>query len=166
MKCLKIIFFVIVMTGLLSCGPVISTQTMSYVDPQITFQELIKDPDRYKGKTVVLGGRIIGTSVQPKETVIEILQQPLEYRQRPQNADVSFGRFLVRFPDYRDPAVYAPGRSITVAGQVAGREVRKLGQIDYGYPVLVSREAYLWKVEDVYAPEPQFHFGVGIGIFR
>lgn len=166
MRCLKFILSAIVLTGILSCGPVISKQTMSYVDPNITFQELIKNPDTYKGKTVVLGGRIVSTSVMPTESTIEILQQPLEYRQKPQNEDVSYGRFLVRFPDYRDPAVYAPGRSITVAGQVAGREIRKLAQIDYSYPLLIGKEAHLWKMEDIYSSEPQFHFGIGIGIIH
>ncbi len=150
---------------LIACGPVISKQVMSYVDPSISFQDLIKDPDRYKGKTVVLGGLIIGTSVRQNETWMEILQQPLESRQKPEDSDVSFGRFLVQFPDYRDPAVYSPGRAITVAGQVLGSQTRPLGQIQYRYPVLLAREAHLWKIES-YASEPRFTFGLGVGVFH
>jgi outer membrane lipoprotein len=148
-----------------ACGPIISKQVMSSVDPNISFQDLIKDPDRFKGKTVVLGGRIINTSVQEKETWIEILQQPLGSRQRPEDTDESHGRFLVRFDDYRDPAVYAPGRSLTVAGQVLGRSIRPIGQIQYSYPVLLAREAHLWRIED-YSAEPRFTFGFGVGVFR
>lgn len=150
---------------LVSCGPVISKQVMSSVDPSVSFQDLIKDPERFKGKTVVLGGRIIGTNVKTGETWMEVLQQPLDSRQRPEEADVSHGRFLVKFTDYRDPAVYSPGRAITVAGQVLGKEVRPLSQIEYTYPVLLAREAYLWRIEQ-YPSEPRFHFGVGVGVFH
>jgi len=153
------------MTFIISCGPVISKNVMSYVDPSISFQDLIKNPEKFKGKTVVLGGRIINTSVKPEETWMEILQQPLGSRQNPEDTDVSYGRFLVKFTDYRDPAVYSPGRSITVAGEVLGRQVRPLGQIEYTYPVLLSREAYLWKIES-YPAEPHFTFGVGVGVFH
>lgn len=150
---------------LVSCGPVISKEVMSSVDQAITFQDLIKNPDQYKGKTVVLGGKIISTLVKQNETWMEVLQQPLGSRQRPEDADVSYGRFLVKFTDYRDPAVYSQGRAITVAGQVLGKEVRPLSQIEYTYPVLLSKEAYLWKLEP-YPSEPRFHFGVGVGVFR
>jgi len=160
---LPVIFVLIILV--ISCGPVISKQVMSYVDPSISFQDLIRDPDKFKGKTVVLGGRIISTSVKPDETWMEVLQQPLESRQRPEDTDVSYGRFLVRFADYRDPAVYSPGRSITVAGQVLGKSIRPLGQIQYSYPALQAREAYLWKIES-YAAQPQFTFGVGVGVFH
>ncbi len=160
------IFIIVMLTGFaVSCGPVLSKQTMSYVDPSISFQELVKDPDRFKGKTVVLGGRIISTNVKTDETWMEILQQPLGSRQRPEDTDESYGRFLVRFSDYRDPAVYSAGRSITVAGQVLGRSIRPLGQIQYSYPALLAREAHLWKI-DAYGPEPRFTFGLGVGVFH
>ncbi len=160
----QVLFFSI--TFVISCGPVISKNVMSYVDPTITFQDLVKNPDRYKGKTVVLGGKIISTSVKPDETWMEILQQPLESRQRPEDTDVSYGRFLVKFMDYRDPAVYSAGRAITVAGQVLGREVRPLAQLQYSYPVLLAREAHLWKIESYYSSEPRFTIGVGVGVFH
>lgn len=162
---IRIPILFVLMSFVVSCGPVISKNVMSYVDPSITFQDLIKNPDKFKGKTVVLGGRIISTSVKPEETWMEILQQPLESRQKPEDTDVSYGRFLVKFTDYKDPAVYSPGRSLTVAGQVLGKQIRPLGQIQYSYPVLLAREEHLWKIES-YASEPRFSFGFGVGVFH
>lgn len=156
----------VLMTFVTSCGPVISKNVMSYVDPSITFQDLIKNPDKFTGKTVVLGGKIISTWVKTNETWMEILQQPLESRQRPEDTDVSYGRFLVKFTDYRDPAVYSAGRAITVAGQVLGKETRPLAQLQYTYPVLLAREAHLWKIESYYSSEPRFTFGVGVGVYH
>jgi outer membrane lipoprotein len=160
----RVLLFILIVF-VISCGPVISKQVMSYVDPSISFQDLIKDPERFKGKTVVVGGRVISTSVKPGETWMEILQQPLGSRQKPEDTDASLGRVLVKFADYRDPAVYSPGRSITVAGQVLGKQIRRLGQIDYSYPALLAREAHLWEIES-YPSEPRFTFGVGVGVFH
>lgn len=147
---------------LTSCGPVISKQVMSYTDPNINFFQLINNPDFYKGKVVVLGGRIINTTVKKNETWLEILEQPLEARQRPKGTDETGGRFLVRYQDYRDPAVYAPGRSVTIAGEIMGKMVLPLGQGQYSYPVLYNRETYLWPVD--YGANPNVSFGFGLGI--
>jgi outer membrane lipoprotein len=69
---------------------------------------------------------------------------------------------LVRFQGFLDPAIYASGRKLTVAGQVEGKVVRPLKEINYTYPVLSAREHYLWRPEDVYSA-PRFGIGVGVG---
>jgi outer membrane lipoprotein len=93
---------------------------MSTVDKGISFPALQQNPDSYKGKVVVLGGQIITTTVKADETWIEVLEKPLDYQQRPSDTDKSSGRFLVRFQGFLDPAIYASGRKLTVAGQVDG----------------------------------------------
>jgi len=51
-----------------ACSPVISRQSLKEVDPTVTFQELLKDPDRYKGKWFLLGGEIVTTVIRDGET--------------------------------------------------------------------------------------------------
>ena len=106
----------------IACGSAIPKESLKQVDPEITFQMLIKDPDRYKGKVVLVGGQIVSTTVRESESWVEILQQPLDWKQRPQNTDVSYGRFLVRFQGFLDPAIYAAGKKITVLGEVLGKK--------------------------------------------
>jgi outer membrane lipoprotein len=155
-------FFTISLVGLLSaCAPVISKQSLREVDAGLTFQELIKDPDRHKGKVVLLGGQIVTSTVRDGETWVEVLQQPLNWQERPEDTDLSYGRFLVRFLDFRDPAIYLAGRKITVAGEVQGKKVLRLKEIEYHYPVLIPRESYLWKPEA--GGGPFFHIGIGVG---
>ncbi len=152
--------------ALSACAPVISKQSLGQADLNLTFQELQRDPERYRGKVVLLGGQILGTRVQETQTWVEVLQRPLTSRQRPKDTDVSYGRFLIRFLDFRDPAIYAPGRLITVVGEVQGGQVSRLGGTTYNYPVLVPREAYLWRPEEPGAgPLINFGFGIG-GVFR
>ena len=129
---------------LFACAP-ISRQSLRDVDSTISFQALLKDPEKYKGKLVLLGGQIMATTVGQGETWVEVLQHPLNWRQKPEDPDVSYGRFLLRFKDLRDPAVYTKGRMITVLGEVQGQRIMPFQKIEYTYPVLDPREFYLWK---------------------
>ncbi len=139
--------------------------SLKQVDREITYQDVAQDPDRYKGKVILAGGQIISTDVQPGETWVKVLQHPLDWRQKPKNTDVSYGRFLVRFPGFADPAVYAPGKDITVVGEVEGKKVLPIGGMDYSYPELIPRDQVLWNPET--GGGPLFQFGIGIGgVFR
>lgn len=148
-----------------ACAPVISDKSLREANLSVSFQELQKNPDAYLGKVVILGGVILSTTVKQGETLVEVLQQPLDRQYRPENRDVSYGRFIVVFQGFLDPAIYAPYRLITVAGEVTGKKVLPIREIQYTYPVLAAREHALIKPED-YRNEPQFHFGFGIGIIR
>ncbi len=147
---------------LCACAPVISQTTMSTVDRSVSFTALQQNPDAYRGRVVLLGGQIIATTVRADETWVEVLEKSLDYQQKPSDTDQSSGRFLVRFPGFLDPAIYAAGRKLTVAGQVEGKVVRPIKEIQYTYPVLDAREHYLWKPEDFYGG-PRFGIGIGVG---
>ena len=160
MKC-KILSIIILIGIITACTSAIPKESLKQVDPEITFQGLMKDPDRYKGKVILVGGQIISTTMREGESWVEVLQQPLDWRQRPQNIDVSYGRFLVRFAEFLDPAIYAGGRKITVLGEVLGKKVQPLNELEYTYPVLLAREHYLWKPETYGGPS--IYLGVGVG---
>jgi len=147
---------------LTACASVISKESLKKVDPELTFQTLIKDPEKYKGKVLLVGGPILNTTVREGETWVEVLQQPLDRKQMPRDTDESYGRFLVHFKGFMDPAIYAGGKKITVLGEVAGQKVMPLKEIEYRYPVLLSREHYLWKPEDFFGG-PSFNIGIGVG---
>jgi outer membrane lipoprotein len=154
-------FILGVMALLSACAPVISKQGLREAAPEITFQSLLQDPDRHKGKVVLLGGQIIATTLKEGETWIEILQKPLNSEQKPEDTDVSYGRFLVYFRDFRDPAIYSAERKITVLGEVQGKKIMPIKEMDYTYPVLIPREFHLWQPET--KSGPRFQFGIGVG---
>ena len=148
---------------LAGCAPVISKGALKKVDQGLGFEQLLKDPEAYREKTVLLGGNIIETKNLPDRTLIFVLQRPLGFRKEPTGEDVSKGRFIVYVPGFLDPAIYRHGRKITVAGSVLGKEVRPLGKIKYSYPVTEKKELHLWPAEESYVTEPGVHFGVAIG---
>jgi outer membrane lipoprotein len=136
---------------MLSCVP-LSKEILLQVDPALTFGDVQKNPDAYAGKMVLWGGVIIEAYNKQQETVLKVLQTELDYQKRPTRLDHSLGRFLIRQPDFLDPAIYKEGREITVAGKVAGKEVQPLGNSQYTYPVVAAKELYLWEWRPVYQP--------------
>jgi len=145
-----------------SCAPVISQQTLDRVDADIRFEDLLKDPEGFTGRTVLLGGRIIDTENYPEKTLIILLQIPLGFGGRPGSETGSRGRFILSVPGFLDPEIYRRGRRITIAGPVAGKEVRRLDEIQYVYPLIQQEELYLWPAGGVDG-ETRFRIGFGVG---
>jgi len=133
-----------------SCS-VISQRIRSESEPTITFEILLKEADKYRGKTVILGGYVLGISPEIKdltgETIIEILQTPLMLGDEPKSRDHSKGRFIVRHKGILEPERYGKDRKITVAGKLMGFK-------DEGVKVcqLESREIYVWPEFDEMIP--------------
>lgn len=147
---------------LAGCGPVLSDETLRQVDREIRFEDVAAGPSAYTGRSVVFGGTILAIENRQDRTVIEVLEQDMNSQLKPVDAEKSKGRFLVEFPDFKDPAIYGKGRLLTVAGKVKGTEERKLGERTYTYPVITPIEHYLW-TEERYYDQPRIGIGVGIG---
>ncbi len=165
----KVIVLVMVLFLLVcGCTSALSSGVLREADESIAFSDLQKEPGRYRGALVVLGGQILEVVVKEGETQVLVLQLPLGSQQRPDNAAASQGRFLVVYKRFADPLIYEKGRKITVAGVVEGGRVILLNDGPYTLPVLVERETHLWKSEEypAYAPDPAVQFGIGIGVSR
>jgi len=142
------------------CAPAFSPEAMDRVDRTVSFRQLQAAPDAYRGKWLLAGGIILETKNTQQGTAIEVLERPVDRRGRPIETDESAGRFLVTANRFLDPAVFHPGKRISLIGEVAGQEVRPLGEMQYRYPVLVPKEMNLWEPH----AEPQVSFGFGVGV--
>jgi outer membrane lipoprotein len=147
--------------SLTGCAPVISKQLRQQVAKDLTLGAVSKNPDAYKGKVVLWSGVII-SSVNLKEgTMIEVLQKPADMQGKPKDVDESEGRFLALNPGYLDIAIYNGGRKVTIVGEIQGKKVQSLGEIEYIYPLIKVKEIHLWPVEkeqSVYCPYPYWHY--------
>ena len=79
--------------------------------------------------------------------MIEVTQKLLDYWGKPRRTDATGGKFLIYYPAHLDPLVYAPEREITVAAEVEGTRSKALGDVEYAYPVVRSKELKLWPRE-------------------
>ena len=138
----------IAMLGLLisasGCATAISKGLRDQADRNINYGEVLKNPDTYRGVLVIWGGDILSTKNLKEGTLLEILQKPTDFEDRPKDVDQSAGRFLAMYQGYLDEAIYAKGREVTVAGKIQGRKVMPLGEITYTYPLIEAAEIYLW----------------------
>ena len=144
-------------------GPTIYYDYKEQVTEEITFSQVVQDPERHKGKTIYWGGTIVSTLNMEIGTQIEVLQKPLDSRKIPQKTDQSEGRFLVRYPQYLDPAIYAPKRDIVVVGKISGSRKKPLGEMEYNYPLISAKEVQLIK-EKPTKTQPSIGLGLGIGL--
>ncbi len=147
---------------LTGCAPVISSQSLSLVDREISFAELRQTPDRYIGKHFLLAGQIAGIWNSNEGSELEIVQFATDNRGEITDMSRSGGRFIARNAEFLEPAVYRNGLLVTVVGEMKGKKNMLIGDATYTYPVLVIREIYLWKPEEL--PKPTtFQFGIGFG---
>jgi len=155
------ILLILIILLLAGCATVISEPVLKDVDKTLKFTDIKKDPSAHKGSLALLGGRVIGVSNESNSTLIEVLQFPLSSRMKPRFSKDSEGRFLIRIKGFIDPLVYK-GRLITVVGAIVEPITRPLDKTEYRYPVIESRESYLWNFADERGLP--ISFGIGLGL--
>jgi outer membrane lipoprotein len=151
----SLFIFIFLLSG---CAHVISKDLRTKSDPSLTLTQVRQNPEAFKGKLVVWGGEIVETINQKDGTTqIEVFQKPLGWRGEPKGTVASEGRFLVSVDQYLDSYIYRRGKKITVAGEIQGEMIKPLGEMDYRYPLLLTRQYYLWP-EYYYHPYPYYYY--------
>ncbi len=117
----------------------------------VTLPMALACPDGCKGATVIWGGSILKTENTDEGTEITVLEAPLDRCYRPERLLASRGRFIAGTNGFLDPAVYKPGRRVTVAGRIVGLETRPLGKTQYAYPLVDIHQIHIWP-RVVYVP--------------
>lgn len=141
------------------CSPAIPREYLTKVDLSASYPVVQSNVQGYIGATVAWGGHVHEARNTPEGTYVEVIESPLNYANRPEEMDKTRGRFLVLYPGYAESARYAPGRAITVVGEVRGIRKLPLGEILYPYPVILRRYDRLWNP----STRPDVHLGIGVG---
>lgn len=108
----------------------------------------------FVGRQVRWGGTIVAVENKPQETWVELLAKDLGAFGRPQDTDVTQGRFLVRVEGFLDPEVYSVDREVTVYGAVESSIARMIGERPYNYPLIKAERIYLWPEYARYGDDP------------
>jgi outer membrane lipoprotein len=144
--------FMVLLISMVSCAHVISRQVRKQTNPDITFEEVLENPEEYTGQMLILSGVITEIKNTKEGTILEVLQTPANFRGKPADIEESEGRYLAIVERFLDPSTYAKGRSVTVAGKILGKRIQPLGKTEYTYPFIQATEIYLWPVEKTYYP--------------
>jgi len=126
----------------------------------VSFLTIWENPDAYKGRTVIWGGRILKTVNETNGGFVYVLQAPLDSQEWPKSTKFSQGRFMARSSSFLDPEVYRKGAKITIAGELSGTEAQNVDKTSYACPVVRLREAYFWSQDPAnYAGSPPWGWG-------
>ena len=108
------------------------------------------------GTIVRWGGEVVTVEPKPDVTCLQILSRELSTSGRPRQNDRSAGRFVACRQGFYDPAVFEPGREVTVTGEVSGTESRRIGEYEYPLPRVDAEVIYLWPERPDYVAYPAF----------
>ena len=156
MKTLTVILVVLLFPFFIVSCAVISPQIRDESIGPVNFKTLMQETDKFKGKTVILGGYILKTQNLTDKSVVKVLQAPLALGENPKSKDMSEGRFIIVQKGFLDPEVYKKDRKITVAGTIAGKVIEKVNHFAQPYLEIDSREIYLWPKDEYYYPQPYY----------
>ncbi len=147
MNTVRVILLLLGLPVLHGCTYAISSDVLRQADRSVTFKELQADPDVQGGKTVILGGTIVSIVNRKEGTLIEIAEKALDYWGKPIRTKKSGGHFQVLSARPLDTMLYAPGRDVTVAGEVVIPENRPPADRESPLVFLRARELKIWPRE-------------------
>ena len=144
-RTLLLIMLVFMFSVFYSCASreVISKEIKAEAE-RVPFKTLAKETERYKGKTVILGGYIIETKNISGVASMTVMQTPLGRDEMPVSHGRSEGGFLLSYNGHLEPEVYQKGRRTTVAGKVAGLAAEGIGNCPNPCVKLEYLQIYLW----------------------
>ena len=112
---------------------------------QIPIFQVLGDPESFKGKDLLWGGRVVGVVRTGKEVIIQIDKRPLNENGKPIEDNIAEGRFLVQCSkDLKADKVWI-GKEITVLGRFKGEFTASLVNREQNYPVINCISVYLWE---------------------
>jgi outer membrane lipoprotein len=142
-----------VMSGLVLCvggcnrTNVIPERLEGKVDRDLRYADIKHNPEAYKGKLILAGGKVLSAERLKEGTKIEVLQIPLSEDLIPAGREAeSKGRFVVidRSGQVSDPAIFNDDNRITVVGEVLGTIPVQIDQVQQQVPQLTLEHVTVW----------------------
>ncbi len=125
---------------------------------------VVEDESRI-GDLVVWGGEILEVRNRADYTELVVASHPLDRSDRPRLDRDPGVRFIVHQPGFLEPAAHAPGRFVTVLGEVTGLDDRHVGEYPYKHPVVSGKDLYLWPADTrQWDRSPRIGLGIGISL--
>lgn len=159
MKLVPLILSSLLLLG--GCASSVPIEIREPVSDSPSVAQAREDPKAYVGKHVRWGGKIVSVENKEQDTWVEVVAKDLGDEGRPAYGDNSFGRFLVRTEGFLDPAIYRADREVTVFGVLENQWTKKIGELDYTYPLVNAERLYLWQDPDrryVYDRQPYGYY--------
>lgn len=146
-------------------GPkIIPPELEEQIDSSLSFRDIQASPQSYQGRTVLLGGEVLGARRIQEGVELEVLQLPVQGEDPPTSRRTeSQGRFLAVDRSAGDPASFPPGTKLSLVAAIIGEERRPLDEATYRYPVVEVKHLYVWS-DDQYRERSRSPVGLFGGL--
>lgn len=138
------------------------------VDRDLRYAEVKDNPDAYRGKLMLAGGKVLSAKRLKEGTRIEVLQIPLSSDLVPEEQkEESKGRFVAidkEGTNIVDPAVVEDDKLVTVVGEVLGTTTIKIGEVEQQVPELEIKHVTVWdrdRLRPYYGYRAPYAWGYG-----
>lgn len=117
----------------------------------------------HQGQWALWQGSIAEVHNSDKGTQIQVVMQQLDYEGKVVG-DNSPGRFVANFKQFLDPMIYAPGRTISIKGQISAPTTITIDKLKQQVPSLDAKAFYLWpKIKPDPDPLPRHFYAFDCG---
>ncbi len=131
------LLFVFSSTG---CRTVLSQHIQAKAEGSHLITAIRDDPAPHKGKTLILGGEVVGLVYQGRRTEVEFAELPLENGLHPALGIKPGKSYYVLFPERLDRLLYSKGKIATVAASLIGTKEKE----GTSYPLFAYDEVHVW----------------------
>jgi len=148
----KVLCAALVLALLSSCGSVLRRDLLETGASNVSLDDLLSDPEVYRGKLFILGGTILHTMPGADGTLIDALYVPVNASGYLKHARPD-GRLIALYPRKEgeiDPARGYHNVQITLAGVFMGTQAATDGERTYTVPVFRIEQVYLWPTDSYY----------------
>lgn len=147
-RSLKLLSIVSVTGLLMACST--TPEKLNFDQNSVSFIQVAQAPDSFVGNQVRWGGIVARVENLEQDTLIEIVNLPLDRRARPMANQQTGGRFIARVQGFVDPLIYSQGKEITVVGILNQPMPGQIGQHEVNFPVVDSSGHHLWEQRQSY----------------
>ncbi|NVJ66993.1 MAG: Slp family lipoprotein [Gammaproteobacteria bacterium] len=120
-------------------------ESLNFEEQNTSFMRVAQAPEAFVGSQVRWGGIVARVENLEQDTLVEIVNLPLDSRARPVANQDTAGRFIARVQGFIDPLIYKQGKEITVVGVLNEPMPGRIGQHEVNFPVVDSTGHHLWE---------------------
>lgn len=126
------------------------------VDRDLRYVQVKENPDMYRGKLMLAGGKVLSATRVKEGTRIEVLQIPLSSDLVPEGQETAKGRFVAVDLEQHvaDPAILDDNKRITLVGEIVGSTTLKIDEIEKQVPQLIVKHITVWDRDHMRAYYP------------
>lgn len=157
---IKSLFALCILVLVTGCTAPLAPEVRGKLDPDLEFATIQADPQRFQGKSLMLGGSIVSLKTDDQGSLLEILRWDLNRWGEPLELADAGERFLVRTPQQLDSDRYSRGRLVTLGATLSGTANITSNEREESALLFDLLEIHLWDTPFRYGLHPNPDPGV------